>query len=66
MAEPETFLTVQEVADRLRVAPRTIYRLLAEGAIEAVRVGRNWRVSPSALERYLMTNTVLRVVNKDR
>jgi excisionase family DNA binding protein len=66
MAEPDVFLTVQEVADRLRVASRTIYRLLDEGALEGVRVGRNWRVSPEALERYLLTNTVLRVSQKDR
>jgi excisionase family DNA binding protein len=62
----EAFLTVQEVAERLRVAPRTIYRLLDEGALEGVRVGRSWRVSPAALERYLLTNTVVRGAQKGR
>lgn len=66
MASTEEFFTVQEVADRLRVASRTIYRLLSEGHLEAVRVGRNWRIPAAALERYLMTNTLLRVAHKDR
>ncbi|WP_242333174.1 helix-turn-helix domain-containing protein [Anaeromyxobacter sp. SG66] len=32
------FLTIREVADRLRVSRATVYRLVAEGRIPAVRV----------------------------
>jgi excisionase family DNA binding protein len=35
---PARFLTVREVADRLRVSRATVYRLVAEGRIPAVSV----------------------------
>jgi excisionase family DNA binding protein len=44
------FLTVREVADRLRVSRATVYRLVAEGRISAVRISCGAiRVHPSGL-----------------
>jgi len=51
-----TMLTVREVAERLLVSPDTVRRLLRSGepeAIEAVKVGRQWRIPVDALEAYL-------------
>ena len=39
------FLTVQEVADLMRVSSMTVYRLIKAGELPAVRVGRSFRVS---------------------
>ena len=51
-------LTAAEVADELRVSTMTIYRLIRSGELAAVRVGRNYRVRSSDLERYLSSQVV--------
>ncbi len=47
------FLTVQEVADMLRVSSMTVYRLIKAGDLPAVRVGRSFRVLPDDVDAYL-------------
>jgi excisionase family DNA binding protein len=39
MPMDETYLTVREVADRLRVTRQAIYNWIAEGKLKAVKVG---------------------------
>ena len=39
------FLTVQEVAELMRVSSMTVYRLIKAGDLPAVRVGRSFRVA---------------------
>lgn len=46
-------LTVAEVAARMQVSKMTVYRLVHSGALSAVRDGRSFRVSQSAVEEYL-------------
>lgn len=38
-----TFLTAAELADRLKVTRRTIYRLVKEDRIPKTRIGGQWR-----------------------
>ena len=47
------FLTVAEVAARMQVSKMTVYRLVHAGELEAVRVGRSFRVPESAVADYL-------------
>ncbi len=47
------FLTVQEVADTLRVSSMTVYRLIKAGDLPAVRVGRSFRVREADVDAYL-------------
>jgi excisionase family DNA binding protein len=47
------FLTVQEVAELLRVSSMTVYRLIKGGELPAVRVGRSFRVSAHDVDVYL-------------
>ncbi|CAN5901912.1 helix-turn-helix domain-containing protein [soil metagenome] len=47
------FLTVAEVATRMRVSKMTVYRLVHSGELEAVRVGRSFRVPENAVDEYL-------------
>ena len=49
----EKFYTVKTLAERLAVQPLTIYRLVGQGKIQAVRVGRTIRCEPSAVEAFL-------------
>lgn len=46
-------LTIQEVADILRIHPRTAYRLVKDGSLNAIRVGTQWRVTEDALHEYV-------------
>lgn len=36
-------ITTKELADRLRVSPMTVYRLVKSGGIPHIRVGKNFR-----------------------
>lgn len=47
------FLTVQEVADLMRVSSMTVYRLIKAGDLPAVRVGRSFRVRDDDVDTYL-------------
>ena len=49
----ERFMTVAEVADVLRLKPRTIHKHLKEGKLEGVLFGREWRISQKALDAYI-------------
>lgn len=46
-------LTVNEVADILRVHYRTAYRLVTGGKIQAIKIGNQWRVRESALMEFI-------------
>jgi excisionase family DNA binding protein len=47
------FLTVAEVATIMRVSKMTVYRLVHSGDLEAIRVGRSFRVPERAVNQYL-------------
>ena len=47
------FLTVAEVAELMRVSKMTVYRLVHSGELNAVRVGRSFRVPEHAVHTYL-------------
>ncbi|MFT4086797.1 MAG: helix-turn-helix domain-containing protein [Gordonia sp. (in: high G+C Gram-positive bacteria)] len=50
------FLTVAEVASLMRVSKMTVYRLVHNGELPAVRVGRSFRVHAKAVHDYLETS----------
>ena len=52
------FLTVAEVASVMRVSKMTVYRLVHNGELPAVRVGRSFRVPEQAVNDYLRDSYV--------
>lgn len=46
-------LTLQECSAYLKIAESTIYVLARKGKIPCQKVGRNWRFSKYALDRWL-------------
>jgi excisionase family DNA binding protein len=46
-------LKVSEVARRLQVDPRTVYRMIQRGDLHGVKTGRVWRVTLESLELFL-------------
>lgn len=51
--EAPELLTPEEVADRLKLKVRTVLRLVREGKLLAVRVGRLYRFRPSDLRAFI-------------
>jgi excisionase family DNA binding protein len=47
------FVTVNEVAQLMRVSKMTVYRLIRHGDLPAVRVGRGYRIREEDVHRYL-------------
>jgi len=47
-----TVMTLQEVADYLRVTRSTIHRLLKRNEIPAFRIGRHWRFNVEEIEHW--------------
>ena len=52
------FLTVAEVAAVMRVSKMTVYRLVHNGELPAVRVGRSFRVPEQAVQDYLRDSII--------
>lgn len=53
VAAEHRLLTVREVADAIRVSTMTVYRLINGGELQAIRVGKHFRVREADLSRYL-------------
>lgn len=53
----ETYLTIAEAAEYLRVSSRTVYRWLARRKLKFFRVSKSTRIALSDLERFIANNT---------
>jgi len=51
-------MTVEELADYLRVTEKTVYRLLRRDGIPATRVGRQWRFDKNRIDEWLERGSV--------
>ena len=49
----KAYYTLQEVADRLKVSYRTVFRWVHAGELPAYKLGQEWRVGEQDLERFL-------------
>lgn len=49
----ENLLTVKEVAALLRVSAQTLYKMLEQGEIPAVKVGSQWRFDRGEIRVWL-------------
>jgi excisionase family DNA binding protein len=49
----ERYLTIEEVAARLRVSVMTVIRRIRTGELRARREGRLWRIAESDVEAYI-------------
>ena len=54
----DRLLTVAEVAATMRVSTMTVYRLIKAGELAALRVGKNYRIRESDVDRYLSARSV--------
>lgn len=50
---PITLMTVEEVAECLKLSPRTIRRRIAEGSLDVIRFGRSIRITEADLAEFI-------------
>jgi excisionase family DNA binding protein len=53
MHKVDQYYTVEEVAELLKVDPRTIRARISEGKLKASKIGRNFRIAESDLKIFL-------------
>jgi excisionase family DNA binding protein len=51
-------MTLQEIADYLRVTRSTIHRLLKRNQIPAFRIGRHWRFNVEEIDNWCSSSAV--------
>lgn len=51
--EERTLLTVEDAAGILRLHPKTLAKYLRAGTFPGFKMGREWRVSRAALDRWV-------------
>jgi excisionase family DNA binding protein len=53
----ETLMTIEQVAEYLRVDKFTVYRLVTQKKIPAFKVGSQWRFKQDLIEDWLRKNS---------
>ena len=53
LSEQNQVFTLQECSQYLKIAESTIYLLARKGKIPSQKVGRNWRFSKEAIDKWL-------------
>lgn len=60
MAKPTSdILTITEVAEYLKVAERTLYRLAAARKVPAFKVGGTWRFSRADIDKWIKQQSLV-------
>jgi excisionase family DNA binding protein len=52
-----TFYTLNEVADALKLTRRILYTYIKQGKLNAVKIGKYWRVSDADLRALISRGT---------
>ena len=60
-----TVMTLDEVAQFLKVHPSTVYRLLKQHSIPAFKLGSDWRFNQESIERWMETKEADRSAETD-
>ena len=51
--EPDSIMTIEEVAAYLKIPKSTVYVLAQEGKIPCQKVGRQWRFRKNTIDKWL-------------
>ena len=57
MAKDIEVYTLKEIEALLMVTRRTLYNWIKSGKLQAFRIGKEWRVTKEALEKFTQTGT---------
>jgi excisionase family DNA binding protein len=50
---PETVLTIEEVAERLKISKGLVYRAIGDGTLKSIRIGKRRLVPASEVQRLI-------------
>lgn len=53
MSKPDAIMTVKELANYLKLAESTVYKLAQEGEIPGRKIGGNWRFSLEQINKWM-------------
>jgi excisionase family DNA binding protein len=53
----EEMLTLEEVAQRLKISIKTVRRWLQQGRLTGIKMGKLWRVRETELEAFMQRQT---------
>lgn len=56
----QNVMTVQEVAELLKLSALTIYKYIKEGSLEAIDFGGYYRIEESSLRRFIQNHKVVK------
>ncbi len=56
-SQVSSVLTIDELAEYLKISKSTLYKLAQVGAVPGQKVGRHWRFHRDAVDRWLMRNS---------
>ena len=65
-AVPSTVLTIDDLAEYLKISKSTLYKLAQEGALPCQKVGRHWRFHREAVDQWLRKEPVAGKKNQKR
>lgn len=57
MIEQKDIFTVKEAARYLTVSPQFVYNLIKDGQLDAINVGRRYKIKADAIIRYTNKDT---------
>lgn len=60
MTKGRQFLTLKEVSELLNVHPLTTRKLILDGKLEAIKLGRAYRISKKALDEFIKKQSTKR------
>ena len=55
----EDILTIQDVADILKVGTTQVYKIVRAGQLKAFKEGKDWKIAKQALIEYVSTKSRL-------
>jgi excisionase family DNA binding protein len=63
--ERPDLLNVSEVADLLRVSNQTVYNMIRDGRLKAVKIGRGWRFMRKDIESIIRPSDNFRIAARN-
>lgn len=61
-----TVLTIDDLANYLKVSKSTLYKLAQEGAVPGQKVGRHWRFHRQAVDEWLCNQSTTAAKSRKR
>lgn len=51
--QPDAVMTIDELADYLKISKSTLYHLVRRGEVPGTKIGRHWRFHRSTIEAWM-------------